>query len=302
MSKQKFTAWVEAARLRTLPLALSGISLGGFLAAFFDTFNFLIFLFTLITAFFLQILSNFANDLGDTVNGADSQERQGPVRAVQSGVITVSEMKGGIIVTSVITLVSGIFLLWLSFAKIDAVFLFFLLLGLAAIGASIKYTVGKKPYGYAGFGDLFVFFFFGMVSVLGSFYLQAGFVHPGLLLPAFSAGVFSVAVLNINNIRDIKSDRLAGKNTIPVRLGERKAKFYHLCLLGSGFLAALFFIFLYYKSSIQLLFILSIPVFLKNGSQVWEKSGFELDPLLKQMAISTLLFVLLFGIGLIIVS
>jgi 1,4-dihydroxy-2-naphthoate octaprenyltransferase len=290
-------AWLSAFRLRTLPLSLSCIGMGGFLAASQNKFNALIFFLCCATTIFLQILSNLSNDYGDTVNGADHADRVGPQRAVQSGAISVNQMKKAIFIFVALCLISGLSLLYISFGLELKPFLYFLGLGLLSIVAAIAYTVGKKPYGYVGLGDLSVLIFFGLVGVMGSLYLFTKEFDWSFALPALSCGLFSIAVLNINNIRDIESDRTAGKFSIPVRIGREKATFYHWALLISGISCAAVFIWMNYRSPIQFLFLLSAPLLFLNGKRVSTLPSEKLDPMLKQMALSTLLFVLLFGIG-----
>lgn len=291
-------AWLSAARPRTLPLALSSIWLGSFLAAFYGDFSWGVVIWASITTIFLQILSNLANDYGDSIHGADSAHRQGPQRAVQAGLITARAMRTGMIVSGLLSLVSGIYLLYTSVGFVREVFFFFFGLGLLAIAAAVTYTSGSRPYGYAGLGDISVFIFFGLVGVLGTFYLHAEWLRWELVLPAVASGLFSTAVLNLNNIRDISSDKLAGKLSIPVRIGLQRAVQYHAFLLAGGVLAAIAFALLEYQSPWQFLFLLSTPLFLKNLRAVQQyKEAAALDPYLKQMALSTLLFVLLFGIG-----
>ncbi|MFN8578716.1 MAG: 1,4-dihydroxy-2-naphthoate polyprenyltransferase [Candidatus Sericytochromatia bacterium] len=284
--------WVSAFRLRTLPLALSSIGLGSFLAASQGLFNLRITSLCILTTIFLQILSNLANDYGDSIHGADSIDREGPTRAVQTGNISKEQMKKGIILFTILSIISGLYLIH------DQNLLLFIPLGFLSIIAAITYTVGKKPYGYAGLGDISVFIFFGLVGVLGSYFLQAHNFNWTLLLPAFSCGFFSTGVLNINNIRDINSDKLAGKNSIPVRLGGEKARVYHIILLFLGISSSVLYTLLNNKSVWQWLFLVSIPLFIINAKNVYnKKTAQEVDPYLKQMAISTLIFVLTFGIG-----
>ena len=290
-------AWLSAFRLRTLPLALSCIGMGGFLAASQSKFNGLIFTLCCTTTIFLQVLSNLANDYGDTINGADHAERIGPQRAVQSGAISAVQMKLAMVVFILLSLVSGISLLIVSFGLNLKAIVFFLGLGLLSIVAAIAYTVGKKPYGYMGLGDLSVFIFFGLVGVLGSQYLFTKALSITQVLPALSCGFFSIAVLNINNIRDIESDRTAGKYSIPVRIGKAKATQYHWFLLLGGVASAVAYVIINFDSPWQFLFLLSVPLLLANGRAVSSLPSEKLDPFLKQMALSTLLFVLLFGIG-----
>jgi 1,4-dihydroxy-2-naphthoate polyprenyltransferase len=292
-------AWISAFRPRTLPLAFSCIGMGGFMAAAYGAFDAVVVSLCVLTTLFLQILSNLANDYGDSVHGADSVHREGPKRAVQAGHIKAEHMKKGMIVFSLLSLVSGLLLLWVAFGT-EGIYLFllFLGLGLASIWAAINYTAGSKPYGYAGLGDIFVFVFFGLVGVLGTYFLQAKSLEPLVILPALVCGFFSTAVLNVNNIRDMKSDKLAGKYSIPVRVGPKRARIYHLALLTGGVLSALLYVLLNFYSVWQFLFVLAIPLVIFNGVQVWQKqTSAELDPYLKQMAITTMLFVLLFGIG-----
>lgn len=289
--------WVSAFRLRTLPLALSSIMMGGFLAASANAFQWDIFLLCIVTTIFLQILSNLANDYGDSIHGADSADRKGPSRAVQSGKISASQMKGGIIVFVLLSLISGVSLLFVAFGFNWNAILFFLGLGILSILAAIAYTVGKRPYGYAGLGDISVFIFFGLIGVMGSLYLFTHELKWDYVLPAISCGVFAVGVLNINNIRDIESDHKAGKYSVPVRIGRANAVLYQWCLITIGLASASLFVLRNYVSSFQLLFLISVPAFVLIGKNVQQKSSHELDPYLKFMALATLFFVLLFGVG-----
>lgn len=293
------SAWVSAARPRTLPLALASIGMGSFLAASLHLFNWQICLLCSLTTIFLQVLSNLANDYGDSIHGADSVEREGPKRAVQAGHISSRAMLVAVVLMSILSLFTGILLLYIALKDAPPQTLyFFLALGVLSILAAITYTAGKKPYGYAGLGDLSVVLFFGWVGVLGTFYLYTHRFSFDLLLPATSCGLFAAAVLNVNNIRDIESDRKAGKKSIPVRIGRELAVKYHWFLLIAGMVCALAFVFLDYRSIYQLLFLVSFPLILRNGMAVSQKQKpAELDPYLKQMALSTLLFVLTFGLG-----
>jgi 1,4-dihydroxy-2-naphthoate polyprenyltransferase len=291
--------WIKAFRLRTLPLALSSIAMGGFLASAANVFRWDIFLLAVLTTIFLQVLSNLANDYGDSIHGADSTDRKGPSRAVQSGAVTKSQMRVAIFILIFLSLVTGITLLLVSFGLDWKALLFFFALGLLSILAAIAYTVGRKPYGYAGLGDFSVLIFFGLVGVMGSYYLYAKTISAYEVLPALSCGLFSIAVLNINNIRDIESDRKAGKYSIPVRIGREKAVAYHWILLILGVCSSIAYQWLTYSSPWQFLFVLAFPLFLYNGLSVARKPSEALDPFLKQMALSTLLFVILFGVGVI---
>jgi 1,4-dihydroxy-2-naphthoate octaprenyltransferase len=294
----QFKNWMKAARPRTLPLALSSIGLGSFLAAFEEMMRWDVLILAALTTLFLQVLSNLANDYGDFKHGADSADRVGPSRAVQSGLISASDMKAAIYLLVVLSLASGIALLFVSQAKIDLQFLILLILGLAAIGAALNYTIGKNPYGYAGLGDLFVILFFGFVGVAGTYFCHKGSIKADILLPAFSCGLLAAAVLNVNNIRDIASDKKAGKRSIPVRLGKTKATIYHWFLMAMAVVASLVYVLINYHSPAQFLFLITTPLLIFNGTKVsLGRDAVQLDPLLRQMAISTLLFIITFGIG-----
>jgi 1,4-dihydroxy-2-naphthoate octaprenyltransferase len=272
--------------------------MGSFLAFVAGHFNWTIALLTLFTATFLQILSNLANDYGDSIHGADHEHRGGPSRAVQSGLIKARSMRLAIFTVATLAAVCGLLLLWLAFGfEGFLVSLLFLFLGGVAIWAAISYTAGSLPYGYAGLGDLAVFIFFGLVGVLGSYYLQVLDLQLALLLPATSCGLLIVAVLNVNNVRDIRSDQIAGKMSIPVRLGLRGARLYHWVLLGGGVLAVVLFVIIVFYSIWQFLFILTIPLLIQNGLAVSRRDPAQLDPYLKQLSVTNLLFVLTFGMG-----
>lgn len=292
-------SWIAAARPRTLPLALASIILGSFLAYASGTFNPTITVLACLTTVFLQILSNFANDYGDAVSGKDTAERVGPRRAVATGDITKEAMLRGIIGTSVLSLLSGVWLLVEATRQGgQAIFWFFLILGLASIAAAIGYTNGKRPYGYVGLGDIAVLIFFGWVGVLGTYYLHTLRFDPLLFLPATSVGLFATGVLNINNIRDIETDAKTGKNSIPVRLGRDKAIQYHWLLLLAGMICALLFSVLTSAPTVTYLYLLAFPLFVLNGRAVaTHRAPAELNPRLGQLALSTLLFVVLFGVG-----
>ena len=297
--KSTISNWLEAFRLRTLPLALSSIGMGSFLAASYGKFDLIVFILCVTTTIFLQVLSNLANDYGDSRHGADSAERLGPSRSVQAGKISAKSMKKAMILFIVLSFISGIALLYYSLGVSQVLyFVIFFILGLLSIGAAITYTAGKKPYGYAGLGDISVMIFFGWIGVGGTFYLFTGIYLWDIILPASCCGFFATAVLNINNIRDIDSDKKAGKKSIPVRIGATKARIYHLFLLISGVLTALVYVILHFETPYQFLFVLAFPLIVLNAKAILtKKSPKEIDPFLKQMAITTLLFVISFGIG-----
>jgi 1,4-dihydroxy-2-naphthoate octaprenyltransferase len=268
------------------------------LAQWQGSFRWEVLLLASLTTIFLQILSNLANDYGDSIHGADSSERKGPIRAVQSGLISLQEMKRAMVLFGALSLVTGILLIYLALPDWKY-FLGFLALGLAAIWAAIRYTSGKNPYGYAGLGDIFVFGFFGIVGVTGTYFLHALEAKPLILLIAFSLGCFSTAVLNINNIRDIDSDRLAGKLSIPVRIGRMNAIRYHWALVLLGNVSLLYFVLLNQRYT-PLLAFLMLPWMIQISQGIQSAtSAAETDPFLKKMALSTLIWTLLFGFGLI---
>ncbi|HBC03786.1 MAG: 1,4-dihydroxy-2-naphthoate octaprenyltransferase [Aequorivita sp.] len=298
---KKIKAWFAAARLRTLPLSVSGIIVGASLG----TTNLgesgiwqssLFWLAILVTIGF-QVLSNFANDYGDGIRGTDAK-RQGEKRMVASGIISPKQMKIGMIVTGVITFFFATFLIFIAFGNENFIISFiFFNLTIVSIIAAVKYTVGKKAYGYSGLGDVFVFLFFGLLSVLGSYYLFTHNLNWLLLLPAIAIGCFSTAVLNLNNMRDIESDTAANKNTLVVKLGIQKAKKYHAFLLLFGMACAIVYTALNYREPWQFLYFIAFIPFLLNIKTVFKNTVPRLlDGELKKVALSTFLFAILFSI------
>lgn len=295
----RIASWIDAARLRTLPLALASISMGSLLAVAQGRYHVGTILFALLTAVLLQVLSNLANDYGDAVKGTDNEHRTGPARTVQSGRITVSAMKTGIVVTIGMSLVSGCVLLYESLGNWLPVSLAFLLLGVAGIAAAIRYTMGARAYGYRGLGDLVVFVFFGLIGVAGTWFLNTRILQWNILLPAASVGFLSTGVLNLNNMRDIDNDRVAGKRTIASLLGYPGARRYHALLVTSAFAAALWFAVLQARSWWGYLFLLTLPLFARDALAIFKiQDRRALDPYLKKLALSSLLFSIMFGLGL----
>jgi 1,4-dihydroxy-2-naphthoate octaprenyltransferase len=297
-----FKNYIKAARLRTLPLSVSGIIVGSLLGASelggISILNSNIFWLAILTTIGFQVLSNFANDYGDGIKGSD-KNRLGEARMVASGAISPSQMKSAMIVTVIITLVIALGLIYQSFGKENFIYsIVFFVLGIASIVAAIKYTVGNSAYGYSGFGDLFVFIFFGLLSVVGSYFLFTKQLNFQIFLPAISIGLLSTAVLNLNNLRDFEEDKKNSKNTLVVKLGVSKAKIYHYTLFFFAFISASIYTFLNFKSEFQFLFYISfIPLFI-NGLKVSETSDLSvLDSELKKVALSTFLFGILFGLG-----
>lgn len=296
MANSKVSAWVNAARLRTLPLSVSGILVGSGYAVFHDYFNWLIFCLAIITTLLFQILSNFANDYGDGVKGTDNEERIGPLRAFQSGKITRANFKTGLLITSLLSFFSASLLILLAFGLENALLsLGFFALGLFAIWAAIKYTVGSSAYGYRGMGDLFVFLFFGIVSGCGSYALYAKQIDAEIVFGGIGVGLLSTAVLNLNNMRDFKSDKNVGKNTLVVLLGQKTSKYYHAILISLGvFMMAAFYVSAGFSNWI-FLSLITVLILLKHLFFVLKnKDPKHLDPELKKVALSTFGIALLF--------
>ncbi|CAM1333628.1 1,4-dihydroxy-2-naphthoate octaprenyltransferase [Tenacibaculum aestuariivivum] len=304
--------YIKAARLRTLPLSVSGIIVGSSLANFsnyinidglYTSFpnnekNYLIFILAILTTIGFQVLSNFANDYGDGVKGTDDN-RQGEARMVSSGAITPKQMKTAMIITGVITLIIVLSLIYVSFGKDNFLYsVIFFFLGVSSIVAAIKYTVGKSAYGYSGFGDVFVFVFFGLLAVVGTYFLYTKQLNFSIFLPAITIGLLSTAVLNLNNMRDRVNDAKVGKNTLVVKMGAKLAKLYHYNLIIASFLFANLYVVITYKSPLQFLFLLAYLPIIKHLFFVYKnKEEPLLDGELKKVALSTFLFSILFGLG-----
>lgn len=285
-------------RLRTLPLSLSGIVMGVFLAAADYRIDAPTVVFLALTTVCLQILSNLSNELGDTLHGTDADDRLGIHYSLQDGEMTIPEMKRLIAAVVVACCVFGLLMIYFSFGKIFAAGpLTFVVLGAAAIWAAMHYTLGKDPYGYRGLGDLFVFLFFGVATVCGGYFLCAHeFASWIILLPAAAIGCFSVGVLNVNNIRDMKSDA-ATRVTVAIKLGGRRARIYQTALIALGWAAMLAYCSLRFFSIWHYLFVLTLPLFILHLRGVWTREGRALDPMLPLLVMSSFLFSLLAGLG-----
>ncbi len=289
-------SWIKAARLRTLPLALSSIAMGGFVAAGQKNFAVLPVILAGITTLFLQILSNMANDYGDSKSGIDNQHRIGPMRTVQSGEITSGEMKYAVILFAFLSFISGLALVFLASGLSLMSSLLFVLTGIGAIAAAINYTVGKNPYGYVGFGDFFVFLFFGLVGVCGTFLLSTKTLGLQVLLPAAAMGLLSTGVLNLNNMRDMANDKANKKNTVVVKIGFRNAFLYHCLLILLPFIMLSVYNILNFKGVYQFAFLFLLPLFIIDLAKIRKTSLLDqLDPFLKKLAIKTLLLTFVFG-------
>lgn len=298
-SLSRTQAWLESLRPKTLPLAFAAIIVGTTLAWWQGHFNPLVALLALITAGLLQILSNLANDYGDAVKGSDKPDRIGPLRGMQKGVITQEQMKRALIVTVALICLSGLALLFTAYESM-ADFIGFLVLGGVSIIAAITYTVGTRPYGYIGLGDISVLIFFGWLSVMGSWYLQAHTLEAVTILPATACGLLATAVLNINNLRDINSDRENGKNTLAVRLGPVNARRYHTALLMGAPLCLALFNLLALHSLWGWLFILALPLLIKQARFVaTHRDPVDMRPMLERTVKIALLTNLLFVVGIV---
>ncbi len=292
---------MKAARPRTLPLALSGILMGCGLSRSYGSISVTVSTLAIVTATFIQIFSNFANDYGDSQRGTDNEHRVGPTRTIQSGEISLREMRSGMIVIGGISFISGIWLVYAGTWKISpAAFFIFIGLGILSLLAAYFYTAGKRAYGYIGLGDLAVFLFFGLLPVLGVFFLNSGRLEKNVLLPAVSMGFFSTGVLNLNNMRDIENDSRSGKITLPVRIGYRNSLIYHTILILVGWFMCIVFTLYKYESPWQWIFILTLPLFMADLRHIYRTAEpRQLDPYLKRLSLSTLAFTLLFCAGLV---
>ncbi|SEL86198.1 1,4-dihydroxy-2-naphthoate prenyltransferase [Kosakonia sacchari] len=292
-------AWLESLRPKTLPLAFAAIVVGTVLAWWQGYFDPLVAVLALITAGLLQILSNLANDYGDAVKGSDKPDRIGPLRGMQKGAISLAQMKRALIIIIVLSCISGLLLVTAATQTL-ADFIGFLVLGGLSIVAAITYTIGKRPYGYLGLGDISVLIFFGWLSVMGSWYLQTHMLIPAVILPATACGLLATAVLNINNLRDIDSDRENGKNTLVVRLGPINARRYHVGLLVGALLCLALFNLLSLHSLWGWLFLLVAPLLIKQARFVLrERDPRAMPPMLERTVKGALLTNLLFVIGII---
>ena len=284
-------------RLRTLPLSLAGISLGIMLACGENNIPWYVIVLTLLTTVSLQILSNMSNELGDWLSGVDGEGRSGPQYSMQEGGLTEDDMRSCIRIMVLVCCILGLGMIRASFKTIFCLESESLVvLGAAAIWAAMHYTLGKKPYGYRGLGDVFVFIFFGLVPVAGGYFVCAHSIETSTLIPGAAIGLFSVGVLNVNNIRDMKSDA-ANRVTVPLKLGEHRAKIYHTILVSGGWALMLLYTILFTNGWTPYLYVITLPLYAKHLAGVWKRTGRELDPMLPMLVISTFIFALLAGTG-----
>ena len=291
--------WISSMRLRTLPLSISGIILASCFAAYNGFFQWNICILSILATLSFQILSNLANDYGDGIKGTDNNERIGPERAIQSGEISPEKMFNAIRISILISISLAFMLIFVSFGvKYFWLTLIFFLLGIASIVAAIRYTVGNNAYGYNGFGDVFVFLFFGLVSVIGGYVLYAKQIDHVVFLPACVIGLLSASVLNLNNMRDMISDERSNKITLAVILGPKKVKIYHLVLIGLAMFLSTLFGILYYTSPYNLIFTLAYIPLIIHFIKVYKNDDPKvLDGELRKLALTTVLLSILMGIG-----
>jgi len=285
-------------RLRTLPLSLAGVLLGSLLAVADYHVSLKVVLLVCLTTICLQILSNLCNELGDVLHGTDTPDREGPQYGLNGGGLTIGNMKAAIGVFIVLCILSGLWMIKASFGtllSLESICL--MMLGAAAILAAMKYTLGRNPYGYRGLGDIFVFIFFGLVAVLGAYFVCAHTVDSWkLLLPASTIGLFSVGVLNTNNIRDMHTDA-ANRLTVAIRLGLHKARIYQTILLALGWVLMIVFTLLRIFDWWHFLYVLTLPLFILHLKGIWTNEGRPLDKYLPMLVMSSFLFSLLAGLG-----
>ena len=291
--------WLSAIRLRTLPLSISGIIVGTCFATYNGFFNIFIFILAILSAISFQILSNLANDYGDGTKGTDNDTRIGPERAIQSGAITPDQMFEAIKINILAIILFVFLLIYIAFGKSHFLYsMFFIILAGISVYAAMKYTMGNSAYGYRGLGDVFVFIFFGIVSVVGSYFLYTCHLDHHVFLPAIVIGLLSVGVLNLNNMRDIESDQQSNKITLAVKLGKKKAKIYHVALISSAIIISILFSLLYYSRLTNFLcFLAYVPLILHIRSVINAKEPSDFDPQLKVLALTTFVFSLLLGLG-----
>ena len=291
-------ACIKSMRLRTLPLSLAGVIFGVMLAADKTDVSPWTAALIFLTTVCLQILSNLSNEFGDTLSGTDSADRQGPKYALGSGDMTIGDIKKLILMFIGLCVISGLAMIQVSFGslfKTESICLE--ALGAAAIVGAMKYTLGKNPYGYRGLGDVFVFIFFGLVSVLGGYYVAARELPPLImLLPASAIGCFSVGVLNVNNIRDMKTDAV-NRVTVAIKLGMKGARIYQTILVTLGWALILVFCAVYDFAPGHYIFIITLPLYIKHLQGVWTRSERALDPMLPMLVISTFFLSILAGAG-----
>ncbi|MDO7171290.1 1,4-dihydroxy-2-naphthoate octaprenyltransferase [Mariniflexile sp. AS56] len=296
---KNLSIWISTMRLRTLPLSISGIILASCFAEYNGYFDWLVCTLAILTTLSFQILSNLANDYGDGIKGTDNNDRVGPDRAIQTGVISPEEMFNAIKINVLISIGLAFFLIFTAFGvKYFFLTLIFFALGIASVAAAIRYTVGNNAYGYKGLGDIYVFVFFGLISVIGCYVLYAKTIDHVVFLPAITIGLLSAAVLNLNNMRDIESDIKSDKITLAVKLGVVNAKKYHITIVCLAIVLSSLFGILYFTSFWNLIFVVAyIPLIIHIKKVLKNSDSKLLDPELKKVALTTVALAVLMGVG-----
>lgn len=292
----KFRYYIRSFRLRTLPLSVAGIILGAALSASHGCFDAAVFSFAIFTTLLLQILSNVANEYGDYVKGTDTAERQGKKYSLADGGLSQADFVRMIAVLVSLSCISGIVLLYTAADVLSSRGgVVMALLGVAAVLAALGYTLGRHPYGYVGLGDLFVLLFFGFASCCGAYFLMCGQMDAAVALPAAGCGLLAVGVLNVNNIRDMETDR-ATRRTIPIRIGERNAKIYHAVLVGAAFVAFALYLVVRPSGRYCWAFLALAPFFVSHVMRLWRGTGRQLDARLPELSVLTLVLCVVYGV------
>jgi 1,4-dihydroxy-2-naphthoate octaprenyltransferase len=286
----KSEAWVLAARPKTLLAAFVPVVVGSSLAIYDDKFNFLSALIALICAVLIQIGTNLVNDLYDYLAGSDKKDRVGPQRAVASGLISVIEMRVGIIISFGLSFIFGLYLVYVGG-------LFILLIGVLSILAGIAYTAGPFPLAYNGLGDIAVLIFFGFVGTIGTYYVQAFEINGLVFWSSVPVGALITNILVVNNYRDREEDRLNSKNTLAVIFGEKFTRFQYLIFTVVSY-AILFVVYFTFKKSLFVFMpLLSLPLSIKLVKMIYELKGKELNKTLELTAKLSAIYGFLFAAG-----
>lgn len=288
-------AAVKSMRLRTLPLSLAGVLLGAKLAWRVWQVDVWVIVLLALTTVSLQILSNLSNELGDVMHGTDGEDRQGPEYGLNSGALSIRQMKGLIGAFALLCCVFGAGMILVSYGTLlclPAILL--LILGAGAITAAMRYTLGKNPYGYRAMGDFWVFIFFGLVSVMGGYFVCSHTIDDwALALPAAGIGFFSVGVLNVNNIRDMKTDA-TNRVTVAIKLGLHRARIYQTVLITLGWICLPSYTLMRLNSPVHYIYLITLPLYVIHLAGVWKYTERALDKYLPMLVISTFVLALLY--------
>ena len=286
----KFESWILASRPKTLLAALVPVIIGSAVAAHHNSFKPLAATVALICSILIQVGTNFANDLYDFISGKDTHERLGPTRALASGLISVKEMKIGVFLTFALTFVLGLYLVYLGGWLI-------LLIGIFSIIAGIAYTAGPYPLAYNGLGDIFVFIFFGLIGTVGTYYVQTGNVQMIAVWASIPVGALITNILVVNNYRDIDEDKSNGKNTLAVKFGEKFTRLQYVVFMILSY-AILFVVYFTYKQSLYVFLpLLCLPISIKLVKMIYSLKGTSLNDTLALTAKLSLIYGILFAVG-----